>query len=149
MFWYHVYIFNKSSDQFFDDNEWWRGVLKTFAIALLLQISQENKQQILIGSTWLAIYQSLVNISSIIDFDVSTTMGNLLNAGGGGSDNQNIKLVQTLLHKNGLPNYANEYRANQKPQHQSQDLQCCDSFVDPFSLLAALGSLACFPIKNF
>ena len=69
-------------------------------------------------------------------------MGNLLNAGGGGSDNQNIKLVQTLLHKNGLSNYANEYRANQKPQHQSQDLQCCDSVVDPFSLLAALGVIA-------
>ena len=70
-------------------------------------------------------------------------MGNLLNAGGGGSDNQNIKLVQTLLHKNGLSNYANEYSANQQPQqHKSQDIQCCDLVVDPFSLLAALGAIA-------
>ena len=110
------------------------GVLKTFAIALLLQISRNKQHQIIIGSKWLAICQSLVSISSIIDFDVST-MGNLLNGDVGGLDNQNIKLVQTFP-KSGLSNYA-DYRA--QPPQQSQDPECCDPVVDPISLLAALG----------
>ena len=67
-------------------------------------------------------------------------MGNLLNGGGGGSDNQNIKLVHQTFHESGLSNYPG-YRAHQ-PQQQPQGLQCCDPVVDPISLLAALGAIA-------